>query len=90
MWFRKNKIKETKHYPYRGKADTSNYSVWDNMSFIEKFAIIGLPIGLTFIDYMMITAMFEFSKWLSIVIAIGSTILLMMLIWLFAEWMTNE
>ena len=47
MWFRKNKIKETpKRGMYGNSRNTSNYSVWDHMSSIEKLCMIGLPIGL--------------------------------------------
>ncbi len=54
MWFRKNKIKETKKRGMYGRRyEASNYSSWDNMSFIEKFAFLGLPCMLCFIFYMM-------------------------------------
>ena len=55
MWLRKNKIKENpKKLPFRGRHQSSNYSVWDSMSFIEQIAMLGLPCMLGFIFYMIL------------------------------------
>ena len=80
--FNRNKIKhnEPKRYPYRGNP-SSNYSVWDNMSIIEKFAFIGCPIMLTFIDYFITEALFGLGHWPTLLIAVSSTIVVICAIW---------
>ena len=87
MLFRKNKIKET---PKRGMSgnrhNTSNYSVWDGMSSIEKLCMIGLPIMLTFINYMSISGVFDIVWWLSAIISTVLTIVLYVLMWWFITW----
>ena len=79
MWPFKKKIiiKETKSYPYgRMRQDMSNYSVWDNLSIIEKFAMIGLPIMLGFIFYMMCDAIHMELKWYyRLIISVGGVAL---------------
>jgi len=93
MWFRKNKIKETKKRKpgmYGNRHSTSNYSVWDNLSLIEKFCMIGLPPGITFVDYMIIDGVFGFVWWLSVIISIVSTVVLYMFMWWFITWMAGE
>ena len=91
MWFRKNKIKENpKRLPFRGRQQPHNYSAWDSMSFIEKIAMLGLPVMLTFVDYMIIDGMFGFVWWLSATIATVSTILLLTFLWWFITWVTER
>ena len=67
MWPFKKKIviKETKHhYPYgRHNRNVSNHSVWENLSIIEKFCMIGLPCMLGFIFYTMCDAIVTDLKW---------------------------
>ena len=72
MWPFKKKIKETpKGRLYGNRYNNSqNFSVWDSMSFIEQIAMIGLPIMLGFIFYIMLE-MTGFIWWLRIVIAVG-------------------
>ena len=89
MIFKKNKIKETKRYPYRNNV-SSNYSAWDSLSIIEKFALITMPIMLTCIDYMITEALFGLGPWLTWTIAIVSTIVLMGIVWFIAKWATDE
>ena len=89
MIFKKNKIKETKRYPYRGNP-SSNYSAWDNLSIIEKFALITLPIMLTCIDYFITEALFGLGPWITWSIAIVSTIVLMGIVWFTVKWCTDE
>ncbi len=72
MWPFKKKIKETpkgRLYGNRYNSD-KNFSVWDSMSFIEQIAMIGLPIMLGFIFYMILDIM-GLIWWLRIVIAVG-------------------
>ncbi len=70
MFFKK-KIKETpKGRLYGRNTNTTNYSVWDGMSFIEQIAMIGLPIMLGFIFYMMLDIT-GFIWWLRIIISVG-------------------
>ena len=93
MWPFKQKtvIKETKIYPYRGRAQASNYSVWDNMSVVEKFAIIFLPVAMCFIFWMMCGAIVPDLKWwFRLPIAVGITSGLVGLITLFSTWMTER
>ena len=93
MWFRKNKIKETKKRKpgmYGNRHSISNYSMWDNMSFIEKFIMLLAPPGITYIDYMSMSLMFELPSWILIIIAISSTLLLMTIVWLVSTWLSGE
>mgnify|MGYP001326711284 CR=1 FL=1 len=73
--FNRNKIKETKRYPYRNNV-SSNYSAWDNLSIIEKFALITMPIMLTCIDYFITEALFGFAPWLTATIAVTSILII--------------
>ena len=72
MWFRKNKIKEqdNKVRLYGRHRQSTNHSVWDGMSFIEQITMIGLPIMLGFIFYMMLDIT-GFIWWLRIIISVG-------------------
>jgi len=73
MWFRKNKIKETpKRGMYGNRYEASNYSVWDNMSFIEKFCMVFMPVMLGFIFYMMCDIIYtDMIWWLRLIISVG-------------------
>ena len=74
--FRRNKIKENRTKPglYGNRYNQKNdFSVWDSMSFIEQIAMIGLPIMLGFIFYMMLE-MTGFIWWLRIAIAVGMVV----------------
>ena len=80
MWPFKKKtvIKETKHhYPYgRHNRNVSNYSVWDNMSFIEKFCFIFMPVMLGFIFYMMCDIIYaDMVWWLRLIISVSGVAL---------------
>ena len=82
MWPFKKKIviKETKHhYPYgRHNRNVSNISVWDNMSIIEKFCFIFLPVMLGFIFYMMCDMIHMDLKWYyRLIISVGCVALCM-------------
>ena len=93
MWPFKKKpvIKETKIYPYRGRVQPSNYSIWDNMSIIEKFAMIFLPVMQCFVFWMICDAIMPDLKWwFKLPIAVGITAGLMALITLFSTWMTER
>ena len=92
MWpFKKKEIKETKRYPYRGKSDMSNYSAWDSMSIIEQFALIILPCMMVFLIYMMCDMISTgLQWWVRLPIAIGITSLLLLVISVFATWMTER
>ena len=72
MLFRKKKIKETPKGRLYGNRynNRQNFSVWDSMSFIEQIAMIGLPIMLGFIFYMMLDIT-GFIWWLRIIISVG-------------------
>ena len=57
MWPFKKKIKETpkgRLYGNRYNTGKSDFSVWDNMSFIEQIAMILLPCMLCFMFYIML------------------------------------
>ena len=85
MFFRKPKIKETKRLPFRGRQQSTNYSSWDNMSIIEKFAMIFLPIGLGFILYTMLD-MFIVIWWVRLIMSIGIVVGFISLITLIVNW----
>ena len=67
MWPFKKKIviKEHKHsYPYgRHNRNTQQVSVWENLSFIEKFCMVFMPVMLGFIFYMMCDMIYTDLKW---------------------------
>ena len=73
--FWKKKIKETpKGRLYGNRYNNSqNFSVWDSMSFIEQIAMIGLPIMLGFIFYMILDIA-GLVWWLRVVIAAGMVV----------------
>ena len=85
MFFRKPKIKETKRLPFRGRQQSTNYSTWDNMSIVEKFAMIFLPIGLGFILYTMLD-MFIVIWWVRLIMSIGIVVGFISLITLIVNW----
>ena len=71
MLFRKKIKEEPKRRLYGNRYNSStNFSVWDSMSFIEQIAMIGLPIMLGFIFYMMLDIT-GFIWWLRIIISVG-------------------
>ena len=93
MWpfKRKTVIKETRKVGlYQRRYESSSSSAWDGLSIIEKFAMIMLPIALTFIDYMITDAIFGFPKWLTACIAIGSTTLIIIALNLIVKWITER
>jgi ABC-type siderophore export system fused ATPase/permease subunit len=86
MWPFKKKIKEQpKSRLYGNRYNNQNYSTWDNLSIIEKFVLLAGPIGITFIDTMILELMFGLSFWVTLSISIASTIGLIILIW----WITG-
>ena len=87
MFFKK-KIKETPKGRLYGNRynNSSNYSVWDNMSFIEKFCFIFMPVMLGFIFYMMCDIIYtDMIWWLRLIISVGAVALLIGLI----TWIVN-
>ena len=88
MWSRKPSIKETKRLPFRGRQQSTNYSTWDNMSIVEKFAMIFLPIGLGCILYTMLD-MFIVIWWVRLIISISIVVGLIGLISLLVNWITG-
>ena len=77
MLFRKNKIKETpKRGMYGNRHNTSNYSVWDGMSFIEQIAFVLMPCMLGFIFYMMCDIIYaDMVWWLRLIISVSGVAL---------------
>ena len=64
MWPFKTKIKEEpKRYPYQRRYEVSNNSTWDNLSIIEKFCMVFMPVMLGFIFYMMCDMIVMDLKW---------------------------
>jgi len=93
MWPFKKKIviKEHKHsYPYgRHNRNVSNVSVWDNMSIIEKFCMVFLPVMLGFVFYMMLD-MIGLIWWIRLLIAIGMVALCITIITLIVNYFTER
>ena len=81
MWPFKKKIKETPKGRLYGNRynNSSNYSAWDSMSFIEQIVMIGLPCMLVFIFYMILD-MTGWIWWLRLIMSIGGVVLCMGLI----------
>ena len=90
MWPFKKKIKETpKGRLYGNRHSSQNYSAWDNLGFIEKIAMIFLPVMITFIDFMITDAIFGLPAWITAIIAIGSTALLIGGIYVITGYLTD-
>jgi len=90
MWpFRKHTIKETKHYPYGGRIEASNFSVWEGMSIIEKFAMVGLPSLMVFMSYTMLDTT-GLIWWMKLGISIGSVLLIMTILFLVVTWLMKD
>ena len=86
MWPFKKKIKEQpKGRLYGNRYNNQNYSVWGNLSIIDKFVLVASPVGLTFIDMMILDVMFGLGFWMNLGISIASTAGLVALIW----WITG-
>ena len=73
---------------HRQKEIHKRVPLFAGMSFIEKFAMITLPIGITFMMYIM-SDFLEYIWWVRLSISIGITIVLMILIYFFAELMSR-
>ena len=90
MWpFKKKVIEEPKRYPYRNRYESSNYSVWDGMSIIEKFTMIVLPSCLCFMLYV-ISGSFISIWWIRLIISIGITTLLLLFIYWIINWISER
>ena len=91
MFFRKNKIKEkTKHGLYGNKYNSGkNVSGWENLSIIEKFCLIFLPILLCYMVYIMLD-MTGMIWWLKLTISISSVMGLIGLIVLIVNFFTKD
>jgi len=59
------------------------------MSLIEKFIMITAPIGITFIIYTM-SDFLEYVWWIRLCMSIGITIILWILIYFFAEFVSKR
>ncbi len=88
MLFRKKVVEEKKHYPYRNNI-SNDYSVWDGMSIIEKFAMIFLPCMMCFVFYTVLEIT-ELVWWLRLVISIGIVSTLITLIWILITWLIKD
>ena len=64
-------------------------SLLDGLSWIETVAFFGLPILITYVDYMIIESMFSFVWWVSLIISAGSTVLLIMFITMLITWLSD-
>ena len=92
MWPFKKKIKETpkgRLYGNRYNTGKSDFSAWDSMSIIEKFAMIFLPCGLCFIFYIMLD-MTGMIWWLRLILSIGIVSILIGLITLLVRFFTGD
>tara|TARA_Y100001938_G_C7814879_1_gene293695 strand:+ start:156 stop:437 length:282 start_codon:yes stop_codon:yes gene_type:complete len=91
MWPFKKKIKETpKGRLYGNRHASRDYSAWDNLGFIEKVAMILLPIMITFIDFMITDAIFGLPTWITMIIAVSSTIVLIAAIYIITGYLTGR
>ena len=88
MLFRKKVVEEKKHYPYRNNI-SNDYSVWDGMSIIEKFAMIFLPCMMCFVFYIILE-MTGLVWWLRLTISIGIVTTLITLIWILITWLIKD
>ena len=90
MWPFKKKIKEQpKGRLYGNRYNTQNYSVWDNMSFIEKISFIFLPLMLCFIFYMILDII-DIVWWLKLIISVGMVAGCIGIITMLVNWLTGE
>ena len=92
MWpFRKKiTVKEPKKiYPYgRHRGSSYEVSVWDNMSIIEKFAMVFLPCAMCCMFYVMLDIT-GWIWWLRLILSIGIVSIVISLIWLIVTWLTG-
>ena len=91
MFFKK-KIKETPKGRLYGNRynNSSNYSVWDSMSFIEQIAMILMPCMLGFIFYMMCDIIYQdMIWWLRLIISIGAVTVCITLITIIVNYFTE-
>ena len=89
MLFKKKIKEQPKGRLYGNRYNTSsNYSVWDSMSFIEQICMIFLPVMLGFIFYMILDIT-GFIWWVRLIIAVGMVGLCITLITLIVSYFTE-
>ena len=92
MWPFRKKIEETpkaRLYGNRYNSD-KNFSAWDSLGFIEKFALIFLPCMLTYMCYIMYESIFSCLWWINAIIAIVTVTLLIVFLFVFISWLTDN
>ena len=89
MLFKKKIKEQPKGRLYGNRYNTSsNYSVWDSMSFIEQICMIFLPVMLGFIFYMILDIT-GFIWWVRLIIAVGMVGFCITLITLIVSYFTE-
>ena len=91
MWLFKKKIKEQpkgRLYGNRYNSSKSDFSAWESLSIIEKFCLVFLPIMLCYIFYIMLE-MTGLIWWARLIISIGIVGLIIGLLTLLVNWLTE-
>ena len=73
---------------YKTKETHKKVPLFAGMSFIEKFIMIMAPIGITFMIYIM-SDFLEYIWWIRLCMSMGITVILLILIYFFAEFMSR-
>ena len=73
---------------YKTKETHKKVPLFAGMSFVEKFIMIMGPIGITYLIYVM-TSFLEYIWWIRLGMSVGITIILLILIYFFAEFMSR-
>ena len=62
---------------------------FSGMSFIEKFIMIIGPIGITYMIYIL-SSFLEYIWWIRLSISVGISVILLLLIFFFADFMSKR
>ena len=90
MFFKKKIKEQPKGRLYGNRYNNQNFSVWDNMSFIEQIAMILLPCMLCFIFYMMCDIIYtDMIWWLRLIISVGGVALCIGLVTAIVNYFTE-
>ena len=89
-WWRRNRIKEKpKGKMYGSRHNVANYSMWDNMSLIERLITLMAPMMITYIDYQIIDGLFGMLWWVSVITSIVVTLVFYTMMFTLINWLSD-
>ena len=74
---------------YKTKETHKRVPLFAGMSIVEKFIMVTAPIGITYLIYIL-SDFTGYIWWLRVIMSIGITIILWILIYLFASFMSKQ